>query len=115
MRWITWTALVAPLAACGGSADVRFVVGAEGDARATDVELRVGDETRFFESVPAGHTIVERSVPEGTSVRLEAVNGGDSGTLAIEAWQDGCARGAQTCTGAACVTFVEFTVEHGCE
>jgi len=114
MRWIAWTALVALLAACGGSADVRFVVASEGAARATDVELQVGDETRFFESVENGREIVERAVPEGTHVGLRATNGGDDGTLTIEAWQDDCARGVQRCEGEGCTTFVEFTVRAAC-
>jgi hypothetical protein len=111
MRWIARTAPVVLLAACGGSADVRFVVTTEAEARATEVELRVGDETRFFERVKHGAEIVERSVPEGTLVELRARNGGDEGAVSIEAWQDGCSRGAQRCEGTGCVTFVELLVE----
>lgn len=115
MRAIAWAALLAPLAACGGGADVRFVVTVEGEARATDVELRVGDETRYFESVPNGHAIVEHAVPEGTHVGLQARNGGDEGAVSIEGLQDACTRGTQRCEGVGCVTFVEFTVDGGCE
>ena len=116
MRRIVPTALtIAPLlAACGDSADVRFVVTTELEARATQVELHVGDETRFFERVDHGAEVVEQSVPEGTRVQLRARNGGDEGALIIEAWQDGCARGTQRCDGVGCVTFVDFVVEAEC-
>ena len=114
MRTTATAATALLLAACGGSADVRFVVTTEREARATSVELRVGDETRFFERVDHGTEIVERSVPEGTRVELRARNGGDDGTLIVEAWQDGCSRGTQRCEGVDCVTFVEFVVEAEC-
>ncbi|WP_373044979.1 hypothetical protein [Vulgatibacter sp.] len=107
-------ALAIALAGCGVERDVRFVVETDGEARATELELRVDEETRFFEQVAHGDDIVERGVLEGTRVSLKARNGGDEGRVLLRAFVDDCEVAEQHCDGTACVSFVELTVDEGC-
>jgi len=102
------------LAACGGGHEVRLVVELAGEARATDLQLRVGDDTRFYETRAHGEAIVERDVPEETRVTFRARNGGDGGELVLRAFVDGCEVESQSCEGAGCVGFLEITVRGGC-
>ena len=101
-------------AGCGTGSDVRFLVETEGEARATELELRIGGETRYFAEVEHGREIVERDVPEGTDVSLRARNGGGEGGLLIGAFVDGCAVSAHECTGTACIVYSQLTVRSGC-
>ena len=113
-RAIATAVTVFALAACGSGRDVRFVVEVSGEARATDLELRVGADTRIYDERAHGAEIVERDLPDGTRVSLRGRNGGDAGDVILRAFVDDCEADSQSCTGEGCVAFVELTVRESC-
>lgn len=102
------------LIACGDSRHVAFVVETEGEARITEVRLRVGEDVRVFVDVPHGKRIEEDDLVEGMEVELHARNGGDQGALLVTAWVDDCLAGEARCDGEGCMVDLAVVIEDVC-
>ena len=115
MRTLAIAAVAIAASGCGTGRDVSFVVETEGEARATEVTLRVDAEIRLYEEVRSGERIRRRDVMDGTAVELQARNGGDEGAVVVYAFIDGCAVREERCQGAGCVTTLALEVHEACD
>ena len=114
-RSIAIAAVALLVAGCGTGRDLALIIETEGDARASDVRLRIDDEVRLYGDVRDGRRIRERDVMDGTLVELHAANGGGGGAVIVRALVDGCELDRARCEGAGCTARLRIEVREACD